>query len=85
MSCKSLLFQQSAARDGGQWRGALHIDGKTLRRSLDGASEKAALQLHMVSVWASKAELALGHHLHKLGEDKETLRASAGSGWGRAL
>ena len=38
--------------------GALHIDGKTLRRSFDGAAHKAAL--HMVSVWASKAELALG-------------------------
>ncbi len=37
--------------------GALHIDGKTLRRSFDAASGKAAL--HMVSVWASKAELAL--------------------------
>jgi len=37
--------------------GALPIDGKTLRRSFDGAAGKAAL--HMVSVWASKAELAL--------------------------
>jgi predicted transposase YbfD/YdcC len=37
---------------------ALHIDGKTLRRSFDSASKNAAL--HMVSVWASKAELALG-------------------------
>ena len=37
--------------------GALHIDGKTLRRSFDGAANKAAL--HMVSVWASNAELAL--------------------------
>jgi predicted transposase YbfD/YdcC len=36
---------------------ALHIDGKTLRRSFDSASKNAAL--HMVSVWASKAELAL--------------------------
>lgn len=38
--------------------GALHIDGKTLRRSFDGAGKKAAL--HMVSMWASKSELALG-------------------------
>jgi len=37
---------------------ALHIDGKTLRRSFDRASSKSAI--HMVSVWASKAELALG-------------------------
>lgn len=37
---------------------ALHIDGKTLRRSFDGASSKAAI--HMVSAWASKTELALG-------------------------
>lgn len=36
---------------------ALHIDGKTLRNSFDGASQAAAI--HMVSVWASKAELAL--------------------------
>ena len=36
---------------------ALHIDGKTLRRSFDHASQTAAI--HMVSVWASKAELAL--------------------------
>ena len=36
---------------------ALHIDGKTLRRSFDNASQSAAI--HMVSVWASKAELAL--------------------------
>lgn len=36
---------------------ALHIDGKTLRRSFDHASHSAAV--HMVSVWASKAELAL--------------------------
>lgn len=36
---------------------ALHIDGKTLRRSFDSASQSAAI--HMVSVWASKAELAL--------------------------
>ena len=36
---------------------ALHIDGKTLRRSFDAASKSAAI--HMVSVWASKAELAL--------------------------
>lgn len=36
---------------------ALNIDGKTLRRSFDTASGK--LPIHMVSVWASKAELAL--------------------------
>jgi predicted transposase YbfD/YdcC len=36
----------------------LHIDGKTLRRSFDHASGKAAI--HMVSVWASKANMALG-------------------------
>ncbi len=36
---------------------ALHIDGKTLRRSFDAASSCAAI--HMVSVWASKAGLAL--------------------------
>jgi len=36
---------------------ALHIDGKTLRRSFDTASSTAAV--HMVSVWASKSELAL--------------------------
>jgi len=36
---------------------ALHIDGKTLRRSFDSASKNAAL--HMVSAWASKAGLAL--------------------------
>ena len=38
-------------------QGALHIDGKTLRRSFDAASSQAAI--HMVSVWASKAQLAL--------------------------
>lgn len=37
---------------------ALHIDGKTLRRSFDAASSKAAI--HMISVWASRAELAMG-------------------------
>lgn len=37
---------------------ALHIDGKTLRHSFDQASSRSAL--HMISVWASKAELALG-------------------------
>jgi len=36
---------------------ALHIDGKTLRRSFDTASSTAAV--HMVSAWASKSELAL--------------------------
>lgn len=36
---------------------ALHIDGKTLRRSFDRASKTASL--HMVSVWASKAQLSL--------------------------
>ena len=36
---------------------ALHIDGKTLRRSFDAASNKAAI--HMVSAWASKAQLTL--------------------------
>ena len=36
---------------------ALHIDGKTLRGSFDAASSHAAI--HMVSVWASKAELTL--------------------------
>jgi len=36
---------------------ALHIDGKTLRRSFERASSKAAI--HMVSVWASEAEVAL--------------------------
>ena len=36
----------------------MHIDGKTLRHSFDTASSKAAV--HMVSVWASKAELAMG-------------------------
>jgi predicted transposase YbfD/YdcC len=36
---------------------ALHIDGKTLRRSFDAASQCAAV--HMISVWASKAELTL--------------------------
>lgn len=37
---------------------ALHIDGKTLRRSFDRGSSRAAI--HMVSVWASKANLTLG-------------------------
>lgn len=37
---------------------AIHIDGKTLRRSFDHASSKAAI--HMISAWASKAELSLG-------------------------
>lgn len=37
---------------------ALRIDGKTLRRSFDAASSSAAV--HMVSVWASQAELVLG-------------------------
>lgn len=37
---------------------ALHIDGKTLRRSFDRASARAAI--HMVSVWVSKADMALG-------------------------
>lgn len=37
--------------------GALHIDGKTLRRSFESAGKKTPV--HMVSVWASKAELAL--------------------------
>jgi predicted transposase YbfD/YdcC len=34
------------------------IDGKTLRRSFDKASKKAAI--HMVSAWASKAGIVLG-------------------------
>ena len=34
------------------------VDGKTLRRSVDRASKKAAI--HMVSAWASKAGLVLG-------------------------
>ena len=34
------------------------IDGKTLRRSYDSASGKAAI--HMVSAWASKSKLVLG-------------------------
>lgn len=34
------------------------VDGKTLRRSFDKASSKAAI--HMVSAWASKAGLVLG-------------------------
>jgi predicted transposase YbfD/YdcC len=38
--------------------GVLHIDGKTLRRSFESAHKKTPV--HMVSVWASKAELALG-------------------------
>ena len=37
---------------------ALHIDGKTLRHSFDAASAKAAI--HMITVWSSKAQLALG-------------------------
>lgn len=37
---------------------ALHIDGKTLRHSFDTASNKAAI--HMITVWASQAQLALG-------------------------
>lgn len=37
---------------------ALHIDGKTLRRSFESAGQKTPM--HMVSVWASKAELAVG-------------------------
>jgi len=36
---------------------ALHIDGKTLRRSFDRAAEKTAV--HMVNVWASQAQLVL--------------------------
>lgn len=35
----------------------LRIDGKTLRRSFDTASSKAAI--HMISVWSSKAQLVL--------------------------
>ena len=34
------------------------VDGKTLRRSFDRASSKAAI--HRVSAWASKTELVLG-------------------------
>lgn len=36
---------------------ALHIDGKTLRRSFESAGKKTPV--HMVSVWASQAELTL--------------------------
>jgi predicted transposase YbfD/YdcC len=35
----------------------LHIDGKTLRHSFDAAGSRAAI--HMVSVWASKAQLVM--------------------------
>lgn len=47
---------QSAAKiSGGQ---IIPIDGKTLRRSYDSASNKAAI--HMVSAWASKSQIVLG-------------------------
>jgi hypothetical protein len=36
----------------------VNIDGKTLRRSYDSQSGKAAI--HMVSAWAHKAGLTLG-------------------------
>lgn len=50
-----LQWIEGLIHDSGQQ--ALHIDGKTLRRSFDAGSQSAAI--HMVSVWASKAELAL--------------------------
>ena len=37
---------------------ALHIDGKTLRHSFDHASSQASI--HMISVWASQAQITLG-------------------------
>lgn len=46
----------------------LHIDGKTLRGSFDRASSTAAI--HMVSVWASKAELALAQVTTDVGGQK---------------
>lgn len=42
----------------GRLDGVVAIDGKTARRSHDGASDKGAL--HVVSAWASEAGLALG-------------------------
>jgi predicted transposase YbfD/YdcC len=46
----------------------LHIDGKTLRGSFDTASSTAAI--HMVSVWASKSELALAQVTTDVGGQK---------------
>ena len=42
---------------------ALHIDGKTLRRSFDTASSKAAL--HMISAWSSQAKMVLSQRAIK--------------------
>jgi len=47
------------------------VDGKTLRRSFDRASKKAAI--HMVSAWASKAGLVLGQV--KTDEDSNEITA----------
>jgi hypothetical protein len=41
----------------GQTAGVVAIDGKTLRRSFDAASEKSAL--HMVSAWSCEERLVL--------------------------
>lgn len=49
--------------------GALHIDGKTLRRSFASAGKKTPV--HMVSVWASKAELALAQVSTRKGKGKK--------------
>ncbi|NOQ45436.1 MAG: ISAs1 family transposase [Desulfobulbaceae bacterium] len=47
--------QSAAEVSGGR---IIPIDGKTLRRSYDSASNKAAI--HMVSAWASKSQIVLG-------------------------
>lgn len=52
--CFTLWVQGLAEASG---LGALHIDGKTLRRSFESAGKKTPV--HMVSIWASKAELTL--------------------------
>ena len=39
-------------------QGVIAIDGKTLRRSFDRASQKSAL--HLVSAWAADQRLVLG-------------------------
>ena len=43
----------------GPLEGVVAIDGKTLRRSFDTGSNKAAI--HMVSAWACEQKLVLGH------------------------
>lgn len=51
-------FAQWVRTIAGRIEGVVAIDGKTARRSHDGASGKGAL--HLVSAWASEAGLALG-------------------------